>query len=37
MSYSTGLLKDRVTVLNKKNAARTGFGETTQYEAVATV
>ena len=37
MSYSTGLLKDRVTILNKKNAARTGFGETTQYEAVATV
>ena len=37
MSYSTGLLKDRVTILNKKTAARTGFGETTQYEAVATV
>ena len=37
MAYSSGLLKDRVTILNKKDAAQTGFGETTEYEPVACV
>ena len=35
MAYSTGLLKHRVTILNKQVA--TGFGETTSYQPAATV
>ena len=35
MAYSTGLLRHRVTILNKQVAA--GFGETTSYQAAATV
>ena len=35
MAYSTGLLKHRVTILNKQVAA--GFGETTSYQPAATV
>ena len=35
MAYSTGILKHRVTILNKQVA--TGFGETTSYQPVATV
>ena len=35
MSYSTGILKHRVKILNKQVA--TGFGETTDYELAATV
>lgn len=35
MAYSTGLLKDRVTILNKVTAK--GFGETTRYEPATTV
>ena len=35
MAYSTGLLKHRVTILNKLVA--TGFGETTSYQPAATV
>ena len=35
MSYSTGILKYRVKILNKQVA--TGFGETTDYELAATV
>ena len=35
MAYSTGLLRHRVTILNKQVAA--GFGETTSYHAAATV
>ena len=35
MSYSSGLLKHRVTILNKQVA--TGFGETTSYQPAATV
>ena len=35
MAYSSGLLKHRVTILNKQVA--TGFGETTSYQPAATV
>lgn len=35
MGYSTGILKYRLTILNKVVA--TGFGETTSYEPAATV
>ena len=35
MGYSSGMLKYRVTVLNKQVA--TGFGETTSYQPAATV
>lgn len=35
MAYSTGILKHRVTILNKVVA--TGFGETTDYESAGTV
>lgn len=35
MAYSTGILKHRVTILNKVVA--TGFGETTGYESAGTV
>ena len=35
MAYTSGLLKYRVTILNKQVAA--GFGETTSYQPVATV
>lgn len=35
MTYSTGLLKHRVTILNKQVA--TGFGETTSYQPAVTV
>ena len=35
MGYSSGLLKDRVTILNKQVA--TTFGETTGYESAGTV
>ena len=35
MAYSSGLLKYRVTILNKQEAA--GFGETTSYQPAATV
>lgn len=35
MTYSTGILKYRVKILNKQVA--TGFGETTDYELAATV
>ncbi len=35
MAYSSGLLKYRVTILNKQEA--TGFGETTSYHPAATV
>ena len=35
MAYSTGILKHRVTILNKQVA--TGFGETTSYQPAATV
>ena len=35
MTYSTGLLKHRVTILNKQVA--TGFGETTSFQPAATV
>ena len=35
MAYSSGILKYRVTILNKQVA--TGFGETTSYQPAATV
>lgn len=35
MGYSSGMLRHRVTILNKKVA--NGFGDTTEYEAVACV
>ena len=35
MAYSSGILKHRVTILNKQVA--TGFGETTAYQPAATV
>ena len=35
MAYTSGLLKHRVTILNKQVAA--GFGETTSYQPAATV
>lgn len=35
MAYSTGILKHRVTILNKVVA--TGFGETTGYQSAGTV
>lgn len=35
MAYTSGLLKHRVTILNKQVA--TGFGETTSYQPAATV
>ena len=35
MAYSTGILKHRVTILNKQVAS--GFGETTAYRPAATV
>lgn len=35
MAYSTGILKYRVTILNKQVA--TGFGETTSFQPAATV
>ena len=37
MAYSSGLLNKRVTILNKKNRAELGFGETTKYEAAGCV
>ena len=37
MSYTSGMLKERVTILNKQDAANIGFGERADYEAVATV
>ena len=35
MAYSSGILKHRVTILNKQVAS--GFGETTSYQPAATV
>ena len=35
MAYTSGLLKYRVTILNKQ--VKTGFGETTSYQPAATV
>lgn len=37
MGYSSDILRDRVTILNKKLPTRQGFGETTQYEQAACV
>ena len=37
MAYSSGLLKHRVTILNKKDPASLGFGDTTKFEAAACV
>lgn len=37
MGYTSGLLKERVTILNKQDAASIGFGERAEYEAAATV
>lgn len=37
MPYSTGLLKNRVTILNKVSPTQGEFGATTRYEPAATV
>lgn len=37
MAYTSGLLKERVTILNKEQPAQGEFGETTKYKAAATV
>ena len=37
MGYTSGILNKMVTILNKKGASKTGFGETTTYEAVGCV
>ena len=37
MGYTSGILNKMVTILNKKDASSTAFGETTTYEAVGCV
>ena len=37
MSYSTGILNHRVMILNKKDADKLAFGQTTEYEPICCV